>query len=221
MNDNQHVHHYTVPFKECVDELWWVDDILHSFYYWGLPDHIKDLWAQTDPPAQYNDLVNKAQKANLQYWHHVDEKRKNPSTSKPLTSKQRLSDQKSHSGMPVKSGQALKSQLSSTPNKSTSTSLSMPRTPAKSNDTYKDLSAVLGPDGKLLPAEKEQHKRLSLCLHHGVKDDCPPPNFDKSNTPKIDKPASTNMPKPKGCVAQAEAEKLDSEQAASADASDF
>jgi len=155
MNDNQHVHHYTIAFKECTDKLRWADDVLHSFYYRGLPDHIKDLWARTDPPAQYNDLVNEAQKADLRYWCRVDEKRKNPSTSKPSTSEQRSSDQKSHSSMPAKSGQASKSQLSSTPNKSTSTSLSTPQTLAKNNDTYKDLSVVLGPDGKLLPAEKE------------------------------------------------------------------
>jgi len=98
----------------------------------------------------------------------------------------------------------------------------MPRTPAKKTDSYKDLSAVLRPDGKLLPEEKEWCKKFGLCLRHGIKDDCPPPGFDKSNTPKTDKPASTfNTPKPKGHAVQAEAKKSDSEQAASADASDF
>ena len=133
----------------------------------------------------------------------------------------RTSDQKSQSGTPAKSGQTSKSQSSSTPNKSTSNSSSTPRTPAKNNDTYKDLSAVLGPDGKLLPTEKEHRKKLGLCLRHGVKDDCPPPNFDKSNTPKIEKSAGTSHTlKPKGRAAQAEtaSEKSDSEPAASADA---
>jgi len=91
-------------------------------------------------------------------------------------------------------------------------------------NSYKDLSAVLGPDGKLLPEEKECQKKFGLCLHHGVKDDCPPPSSDKSSTPKTDKPASTShMPKPKGQAAQAKntSDKSDSEPAASADASDF
>jgi len=222
INDSQHVHHYTVAFKECADELWWEDDVLHSFYYRGLLDRIKDLWARTDPPALYNTLIEEAQKADLRYWHRVDEKRKNPSTSKPSTSEQRSPDQKSYSGMPAKSGQPSRFLSLSTPNKTASTLSSMPWTLAKKTDSYKDLSAVLGPDGKLLPEEKEQCKKFSLCLCHGIKDDCPPPSFDKSNTPKTDKPASTfNTPKPKGCAAQAEAEKSDSKQAASADALDF
>jgi len=107
INNSQHIHRYTVTFKECADELWWADDILHLFYYRGLLDCIKDLWAWTDPPALYDTLVEEAQKANLHYWHRVNEKRKNPSTSKPSTSKQRLPDQKSHSGTPAKSGQPL------------------------------------------------------------------------------------------------------------------
>jgi len=222
INDSQHVHCYTVAFKECADELWWADDILHSFYYQGLPDRIKDLWAWTNPPALYDTLVEEAQKADLHYWCCVDKKRKNPSTSKPLTSEQRSPDQKSYSGMLAKSGQSSRSPSSSTPNKTTSTLSSMPQTPAKKTDSYKDLSAILGPDGKLLPEEKEWCKKFGLCLRHSIKDDCPPPGFNKSNTLKTDKPASTfNMPKPKGCVAQAKAEKLDSKQAASTDALDF
>jgi len=222
INDSQHVHRYTVTFKECTDELRWADDVLHSFYYQGLPDRIKDLWARTDPPALYDTLVEEAQKANLCYWHRVDEKRKNPSTSKPSTSEQRSPDQKSHSGMPAKSGQPSRFPSLSTPNKTTSTLSSTPRTPAKKTDSYKDLSTVLRPDGKLLPEEKERRKKIGLCLRHGIKDDCPPPGFDKSNTPKTNKPASTfNTPKPKGRAAQAEAKKSDSEQAASTDASDF
>jgi len=222
INDNQHVHRYTVAFKECADELRWADDVLHSFYYRGLPDRIKDLWARTDPPALYDTLVDEAQKADLRYWCRVDEKRKNPSTNKPSTSEQRSPDQKSYSGTPAKSGQSSRSPSSSTPNKTASTSSSTPRTPAKKTDSYKDLSAILGPDGKLLPEEKERRKKFGLCLRHGIKDDCPPPGFDKSSTPKINKPASTfNTPKPKGRAAQAEAKKSDSEQAASADALDF
>jgi len=185
-------------------------------------DHIKDLWAQTDPPAQYDALVEEAQKADLCYWCCVNKKRKNPSTSKPLTSKQRSPDQKSHSSTPTKSGQSSRSPSLSTPNKTPSTLSSTPWTPAKETNSYKDLSAVLGLDGKLLPEEKEQHKKFSLCLCHSIKDDCPPPGFDKLSTPKIDKLASTfNTPKPKGHAAQAEAKKLDSKLVASADALDF
>jgi len=143
---------------------------------------------------------------------------------KPSTSKHKTSNQKSQSSTPAKSGQSSKPSSSSTPNKTASTSLSTPRTPAKTTDSYKDLSAVLGPDGKLLPEEKEHRKKLGLCLQHSVKDNCPPPGSDKSNTPKTNKSASTsNTPKPKGHTAQAEdaSNKSDSKLAASTDASDF
>jgi len=77
---------------------------------------------------------------------------------------------------------------------------------------------------KLLLEEKECHKKFSLCLCHGIKDNCPPPSFDKSSTPKTNKPASTsNTPKPKGHAAQAKnaSNKSDSKLVASANASDF
>ena len=76
MNENQHVHRYTVAFKEYADELRWADDVLHPLYYWGLPDRIKDLWAWSDPPPLFADLVAQAQRADLRYWRRVDEKKK-------------------------------------------------------------------------------------------------------------------------------------------------
>jgi len=224
MNKNQCVHRYTVAFKEYANELRWADDVLHPLYYWGLPDHIKDLWAQSDPPPLFTDLVAQAQRADLRYWRCVNEKKKILTPRKPSTSKQKTSDQKSQPSTPAKSGQPSRSPSSSTPSKTASTLSSTPQTLAKTTDSYKDLSAVLGLDGKLLPEEKEHWKKFSLCLHHGVKDDCPPPSSDKSSTPKMDKPASTShTPKPKGQAAQAEntSNKSDSEPAASANASDF
>jgi len=143
---------------------------------------------------------------------------------KPSTSEQKTSNQKSQSSTPAKSGQPSRSPSSSTLNKTASTLLSMLQMLAKMTNSYKDLSAVLRPDGKLLPEEKECWKKFGLCLHHGVKDDCPPPSSDKSNTPKTNKLASTShMPKPKGQVAQAEntSNKSDSKPVAFADALDF
>ena len=144
--------------------------------------------------------------------------------SKLSTSEQKTSKQKSQSSTPTKSSQPSRSPSLSTPNKTASTSLSTPRTLAKKTDSYKDLSTILGLDGKLLPEEKEHWKKFGLCLCHGVKDNCPPPGSDKSSTPKTDKLASTShTPKPKGCAAQAKnaSDKSDSKPAASTDASDF
>jgi len=224
MNENQCVHQYTVAFKEYADKLRWADDVLHPLYYQGLLDRIKDLWARSDLLPLFADLVAQAQQADLHYWQHVNEKKKNLTPRKPSTSEQKTSDQKPQSSTPTKSGQPSRSPSSSTPNKTASTLSSMLRTLAKTTDSYKDLSAVLGLDGKLLPEEKEHWRKFGLCLHHGVKDNCPPPGFDKSSTSKTDKPASTShTPKPKGQVAQAEntSDKSDSELVASASASDF
>ncbi len=56
--------------------------------------------------------------------------------------------------------------------------LSRLSTPASSSKPNKpDLSKVLGPDGKLLPEEKECHKKNDLCMVCGNKghysDKCP------------------------------------------------
>ena len=170
MNENQHVHWYTIAFKEYANKLRWADDVLHPLYYWELPDCIKDLWAQTDLPLLFTDLVDQAQWVDLHYWHCVDEKKKTLTPSKPSTSKQKTSDQKSQSSMPTKSGQSSRSPSLSTPNKTASTLSSMPQTPAKNTDSYKDLSAVLGPDGKA-PSGREgmpqEIQSLPLPWHQG------------------------------------------------------
>ena len=57
MKDNGHVHNYTVQFKEAADEVGWSNNILQDLFYNGLPDRIQDLWAQSGPPPDFNDLV--------------------------------------------------------------------------------------------------------------------------------------------------------------------
>ena len=57
MKETSRVHRYTVLFREAADELNWPNIVLHRLYYNGLPDRIKDLWARTDPPADFEDLV--------------------------------------------------------------------------------------------------------------------------------------------------------------------
>ena len=57
MKETSRVHRFTVAFKEAADELSWTDDVLHHLYYNGLPNRIKDLWAKSDPPAGFNDLI--------------------------------------------------------------------------------------------------------------------------------------------------------------------
>ena len=79
MTENQRVHRYTVSFKEYADELDWPDPVLHTIYYHGLPDRIKDLWTYNDPPASFQLLVSKAQQFDRRYW--MDEKKKATTTT--------------------------------------------------------------------------------------------------------------------------------------------
>ncbi|KAG8766865.1 hypothetical protein FRC15_006034, partial [Serendipita sp. 397] len=54
---------------------------------------------------------------------------------------------------------------------SASSSLAPPALPSTDKrSTSPDISSVLGPDGKLLPAEKKQRKEQNLCLFCGSPD---------------------------------------------------
>src|SRR5258708_8440340 len=71
-----------------------------------------------------------------------------------------------------------------------STSKSSSSTSASLQTKTKDLSNILGPDGKLMPEEKAHHEKQGLCLYCGEKhatNDCP----KKSTSSKMNE-ISTN-----------------------------
>jgi hypothetical protein len=191
MNDNQRVHRYTVSFWEYADELNWPDGVLRTLYYRGLPDRIKDLWTTSYPPANLNDLIAEAQRADLRYWCRVEEKKEQKNRSSHT-------DRSSHTQKSKSSHHASSSSSSSNNKHSLSLSSTQPAKPKS-----KDFSNILGPDGKLLPEEKARRKKLGSCVYCAQKhstDQCPikPASRPPPKTPGH----TTNTPKSKGRVAR-------------------
>jgi hypothetical protein len=213
MKETSHVHRYTVLFKESADELGWPDAVLHQLYYNGLPNRIKDLWARSDPPPIFDNLIREAQRADNRYWKRVDEKKKSEATQT------RTSDPKPQSKASTSNAQQSKS-------KSTSNTQSRSSAPAQSSSSSsshtaptpaantKDLSKILGPDGKLLPEEKARREKLGLCTYCAEKhatENCPSKpasstpkesSANKSASPSKSTSNSSSSSKPKGRVAQ-------------------
>jgi hypothetical protein len=75
MKETSCIHCYMGLFEEPADELSWPDTVLHQLYYNGLLNCIKDLWARSDLPLNFNNLVHQAQCANNHYWKCVNEKK--------------------------------------------------------------------------------------------------------------------------------------------------
>ena len=213
MKETGRVHRYTVLFRESADELGWPDEVLHRLYYNGLPNRIKDLWARTDPPADFTDLIREAQRADNRYWKRVEEKKgettsSNSSNSKGFSKPSTTSSSNSSSSRftPRSSSSTSTSQNRTT----TSTSTPTPRT-ASTSAKPKDLSKILGSDGKLLPEEKARREKLGLCFYCVEKhptNQCPKKASKKegntSQPAASPKPASNTSgnSKPKGRVAQ-------------------
>jgi hypothetical protein len=158
MKESSHVHRYTVQFKEAADELGWAPDVLHRLYYNGLPDRIKDLWARSDPPVSFDALVREAQRADTRYWKCVEEKKKSDA-AQPRSTEQKSTSKSSSNTQPSKSTSKSSSSSSSKPARSNTT-------PSSST---KDLTKILGPDGKLLPAKRTRRESLGLCTYCGEK----------------------------------------------------
>jgi hypothetical protein len=84
MKETSHIHRYTVLFKESADELGWPNAVLHQLYYNGLLNHIKDLWARSDPPLIFDNLIHKAQCTDNCYWKQLRPTPPTPSLSPRL-----------------------------------------------------------------------------------------------------------------------------------------
>ena len=235
MKETGKVHRYTVQFKEAADELGWPDIVLHRLYYNGLPNRIKDLWSRSDPPSDFNDLIREAQRADTRYWKRVDEKKAEtaPTRSEPAQSSNPSSSSSRH-----KNSKRSQPSHSSHPHPSipsTSQSQSKPH-PSPSKPRTKDLSNLIGSDGKLVPEEKARREKLGLCLYCGnghATDTCPkkaprPPNVGQSPFKPTSAPSPSklthNTPsgsRPKGRVAKVVEPIADSDSESPADDPDF
>ena len=148
MKDYHHIARYNVEFNEYAALTGYNDQALYTRYYKGLAPRLKDGLVYSGKPTTLAGLRTLAQALDLRYWERKDEERPKGATTAQSSSSTAST---SHS-----------SKTSSSHNKKPS----KPHTPATSSSKSQkpDLSNVLGPDGRLLPEEKERRKKNNLCL---------------------------------------------------------
>ena len=162
MKDYHHLNKYNVEFNEYATITGFDERALYAKYYKGLAPRIKDGLVYSGRPATLARLRERAQELDLRHWERKDEEKYQPSEKASGSSASRSSGTSSATSTHSSSkSSASKSSRSSTPSSSTASS-SAPKT--------SDLSKVLGPDGKLLPEEKERRRKNNLCLMCGSKD---------------------------------------------------
>ena len=156
MKDHHHIARYNVEFNEYAALTGYNDQALYTRYYKGLAPRLKDALVFSGKPATLADLRTRSQALDLRYWERKDEDRPKAFTSQTTST---ASSSSSRDSKP----------------KSTSKPLSSAASSSKSKKP--DFSNVLGPDGKLLPEEKERRKQNNLCLVCGSEghfsDKCP------------------------------------------------
>ena len=162
MKDYHHLNKYNIEFNEYTTITGFNECALYAKYYKGLAPRIKDSLVYSSHPATLARLQEQAQELDLRHWEWKDEEKYQPSVPKASSSASWSSGTSSAmSTYPSLKSSASKNSRSSTLSSSTASS-SMPKT--------SDLSKVLGPDGKLLPKEKECHCKNNLCLMCGSKE---------------------------------------------------
>ena len=156
MKDHYHITKYIIEFNELAAITGYDERALYSNFYRGLAPRIKDTLAISGKPTTLDELRTKSQALDLRYWERRDKEHyKNPSSSSKTASTSSSSTAQNVN----------KSQSASTSTKSRSATpadTTKPKTP--------DLSKILGPDGKLLPAEKDRRRKNNLCLICAAKD---------------------------------------------------
>jgi Ty3 transposon capsid-like protein len=193
MQENATISRYLIDFARYAAPLSWNDEVLCSQFYLGLAERIKDQIALQGKPKTLAGMRMIAQTVDARHWERHYER---IPTSAPQTSV----------ATPVATHQPrVRSVLHSQPNlRSPSSSTSqttrtypsqVPHHPASgspSKFTPKQTfpaNQVLGPDGKLLPSERERRVQAGLCLY------CGKPGHSTTSCPKRTPGSYSNHPK--------------------------
>ena len=155
MKDTHHITRYNVDFNEYSTITGFDERALYAKYYKGLAPRIKDGLVYGGKPDNLADLRAQAQALDSRYWERRDEDRFKPISSTPQK--------------PVPASSSSTSSSSQAPTTSQQRNTPRASTPAASSSAKTDISSVLGPDGKLLPKEKERRCKNNLCLICGSK----------------------------------------------------
>ena len=155
MKDTHHITQYNVDFNEYSTITGFDEKALYAKYYKGLAPRIKDGLVYGGRPDNLADLRTQAQALNSHYWECRDKEHFKPSTSTPQK--------------PVSTSSSTTPSSSKPSTNSQQRSTSRASTPAASSSKKTDLSSMLGPNGKLLPEEKDRRRKNNLCMICGSK----------------------------------------------------
>ena len=161
---------YTVDFNRYARKSGWNDQALARQYYKGLPDRLKDEIARVGKPEKLLDLQDLVAKLDQRHWERQSEisrDKKNSSASASTSNNNKSSSSDNRSGNQQSSNnnnkpnnsQQSKNKDQKKPATNTSSS-SASATSAKPSA----LAGLLGPDGKLTPAERKRRMDNNLCL---------------------------------------------------------
>jgi hypothetical protein len=147
MQDHHRVNKYMIEFSEHATYTGWNDRALYSEFKRGLAERLKDQLLNLPQATDLVELKRQALLCDDRYWERQHEK------TTPTTSRARQPNSNPSSSEKPSSG-------------------SRPDTRnAPSNPPRKDLSNILGSDGKLTEAEKERRKAKGLCMYCGESPD--------------------------------------------------
>jgi hypothetical protein len=159
MKDYHHLNKFNIEFNEYSTITGFSKHDLYTCYYKGLAPCIKDALVFSGRPNTLAALREHAQQLDMRYWECKDEEKAHASPSKVTGSS---SSKSSTTSAATTSSSAKTSSASKNPSRLS--------TPSSSSSLKKpDLTKILGPDGKLLPEEKERRKKNDLCMICGSK----------------------------------------------------
>ena len=177
MKDTHHIARYNVEFNEYSTLTGFDHRALYAKYYKGLAPRIKDALVFAGRPHNLEALRTRAQELDLRYWERKDEDRATApssgnSNAKATSSKPYGGNATASTSQPSRPSSS-RSRLSSRASTPSASSLSAPAPKFKKAD----IASLLGPDGKLLPEERERRRKNNLCMICGSKhhfaDKCP------------------------------------------------
>ena len=193
MGENSQISRYLIDFSKFSTPLPWNDEVLCSQFYLGLPDRIKDQIALKGKPKTLQEMKDLAQVIDSRYWERHFEKipastSQTPNLTPLATSSS--SNRRFHSSHQNSKPHHSSSPSSNRPNPSQASQQASSSNVTKNHPKpVSPLIKVLGPDGKLLPSERERRLQAGCCLYCGKAD------HQTSSCPKRPLPSSSSSPK--------------------------
>jgi hypothetical protein len=212
MADKDHVIHFTAIFRTLQYRLQsWSDRSLRNEYYNSLAPRLRTQFVTAGriPPPRLEDLIKMSEEFDRAYWANFEHNKTAKSSEEKKTSDDSQSSESQGKSKKRKTNNNISTPAATTaPSTSTSTS-STTTTQATSGSSKKKDPAykkLLGPDGKLLPQERERRITNGLCLLCGQKghmaDDCPKRTKPSNPAPTAARATITITPPATGSITE-------------------